>query len=96
MNAVQKREFINGIGKTGEPISSTVIKDLKKAVSPYTTSWRGQGHSHTGGARARQAGSHLQKKPPVASSETVRVLDQVYVENWRYFNALPINLGAIA
>jgi hypothetical protein len=51
-NLVQEREFINGIGKTGEPISSTVIKDLKKAVSPYTSSWRGQGHSHTGGARA--------------------------------------------
>lgn len=50
---VRNRNFLSGIGSKGKPIEASVIKELKKAVSSFTSGWRGQQRSHTGGVRTK-------------------------------------------
>jgi len=50
---VDNKNFLNGLGKKGEPIDDEVLNKLRRAVSNLTSTWKGQKRSHTGGARAR-------------------------------------------
>ena len=50
---IENKNFLNGIGTKGKPIENSVINEIKKAVSSFTSNWKGQQRSHTGGARTK-------------------------------------------